>query len=642
MAPELPTLVLVDDAAEVRSLIRTHLRLSRRFSIVGEASSGVEAVALADQHRPALMLLDVSMPRMDGLEALPRVLAVSPATRVVLYSGFDERGLAEHGTALGAAGFVEKSVPLSELADRLEALSGSTAGGADLRAEDRRTGAARVLGEHLERFREVFEQAAIGMAILTLTGRVVRVNRQLVASLGTGPEAVVGQPYADLSAPSSAEELTRAVVDLAEGRVAVRSVEHALDRPGGAGVVVSTISSVRDEHEQPLYLFVQAQDVTAERAAAEQLRQSEERFRLLVEAVKDYAIFMLDPHGHVVSWNAGAQRTKGWTADEIVGQHFRRFYPPEVQQSGHPERELELALRDGHYEEEGWRVRKDGSTFWASVVITTVRNADGEHVGFAKVTRDVTERRLATVQRERAAQALAAARDELARTNVQLARAAADRADFLAVTAHELRGPVGVLGGSAATLAQHWADVTEEERAELFEGMVSSAGRVRRLLSDLLMAARLEAGAVELECRPVPVRAALITAAAAAGHHSPGDEIRVEADEHLHVRADPDRFARIVENLLANALSHGAAPVQVRAVADDGRVVVRVSDAGPGVPADLADRVFERFATGNRRGGTGLGLHIVRELARAQGGEAWYEPARAGSGAAFAVALPEP
>src|ERR1700733_466867 len=123
------------------------------------------------------------------------------------------------------------------------------------------------------------------------------------------------------------------------------------------------------------------------------LRQSEERFKLLVESVRDYAIFMLDPSGYVLTWNAGAERFKGYRADEIIGQHFSRFYPPEALASGLPARELQVAGETGVFEDEGWRVRKDGSLFWANVVITSMRDAEGELVGFAKVTRDLTQRR---------------------------------------------------------------------------------------------------------------------------------------------------------------------------------------------------------------------------------------------------------
>src|SRR5688572_22012217 len=143
-------------------------------------------------------------------------------------------------------------------------------------------------------------------------------------------------------------------------------------------------------------------------------------FRLLVEGVADYAIFMLDPAGHIASWNLGAQRIKGWTADEVLGTHFRRFYTDPDRDRRHPEHELELALANGRYEEESWRVRKDGSQFWANVVITSIYDANGDLLGFAKVTRDVTDRLILTQERDRAAE--------------QLAQAARERTEFLAVT----------------------------------------------------------------------------------------------------------------------------------------------------------------------------------------------------------------
>src|SRR3984957_1051291 len=136
-------------------------------------------------------------------------------------------------------------------------------------------------------------------------------------------------------------------------------------------------------------------DITERKQAEADLRQSEERFRLLVEGAMDYAIFMLDPEGRVATWNAGAQRIKGYTADEILGQHFSRFYPQESIERGKPQHELEVAATQGRFEDEGWRIRKDGSRFWANVIITALRAQDGRLIGFSKVTRDFTDRKRA-------------------------------------------------------------------------------------------------------------------------------------------------------------------------------------------------------------------------------------------------------
>jgi PAS domain S-box-containing protein len=651
-----PTVVVVDDADEVRALIRTRLRLSGRLEVVGEGGTGGDAIALAQQHQPGLMLLDVSMPEMDGLEALPQVLAASPGTRVVMYSGFEEHGLAQRTLELGASAFLEKSTPLDTLADQLltvlaaAAPSHQAAPGPPAEPEAETTGRLVdfphedhvVVDDHLERFREVFEEAAIGMATLTLAGRIVRANRALGELVRQPVEALVGVPYGDLT--SGRETLVdKALEGILHESLDVVQIEHTATGSKPRRRVLATMAPIRDSTGRPLYLFLQVQDVTMTRATEEELRRSEERFRLLVDAVDDYAIFMLDPQGHVVSWNTGAEAIKGYRADEIIGRHFSVFYTPEQQAARHPEHELELAIRDGHYEEEGWRIRKDGTRFWANVVITTVRNSEGVHIGFTKVTRDTTERRQMLQQREEAAAALAAANEELEALNERLRQAAEDQSQFLAVTAHELRTPVGVLGGTADTLAQHWEELTDEERTEMLDGMTASAARLRRLLSDLLTASRLQKSALQLH--PVRVRVADVVskAAATAQRMTPDADVTAEADPDVEVLADPDRLLQAVDNLVSNALRYGAQPVRLWAGADpaDGVVQIRVTDSGSGVDEALRPRLFERFATGGRKGGTGLGLFIVRELARAHSGDAWYEPPSAEDPAgAFVLSLP--
>jgi PAS domain S-box-containing protein len=625
----LPSVVVVDDAPEVRALVRTALQLSRRLSVVGEAGDGAAAVDLAASLRPDLVLLDVSMPTMDGLQALPQILSVSPRTRVVMYTGFNEQGLAERARELGAAAFVEKSAPLPDVVQTLVSAAPAALDGAvdtELPAAPD-TYADRldesVLAEHLERFREVFEEATIGMATMTLSGHLVRSNRALADLVGRRVDDLVGARYDTLTA--GVDVLARPLQVLGTEQDVVR-FEH--DLPGPDRRVLVTLAGVRDSRGRSLYVFLQMQDVTAQRGAEEALRRSEERFRLLVEAVQDYAIFMLTTEGVVASWNLGAQRIKGYTAAEIVGQHFRVFYPPELQTARHPEHELEWALRDGRYEEEGWRLRKDGTRFWANVVITAVHDPSGTHIGFTKVTRDMTERRELL--------------DHLAAVNTRLQRTAEEQSQFLAVTAHELRTPVGVLSGAAGLLAEHWPTLTQEERGELFESMASSALRLRRLLDDLLTASRLQSGSIEFRLSPTPLGAVLAAAVARAQNASPGTQIvLVPPPADLRVNVDTDRFAQAVDNLINNALRHGTPPVQVSATETGDAIEVRVCDAGPGVPSHLREHLFQRFATGADASGTGLGLFIVRELARAHGGEARYElPARGQPSGTFVISLP--
>ena len=225
-------------------------------------------------------------------------------------------------------------------------------------------------------------------------------------------------------------------------------------------------------------------DMTESRQAQEALRQSEERFRLLVEGVRDYAIFMLDPTGHIVSWNSGAQLIKGYAPHEIIGRHFSIFYPPEDIRDGKPERELRIATTEGRYEEEGWRLRKDGSRFWANVLITALFDEHGQLQGFAKVTRDMTERKKAEEQREQLReheQQLLHEREARA----QMEAAEQMRDSFLTVLAHELRTPLTSLLGNAQILlrrAQREGGLAERDQRNV-QVIVEQATRLNAMVS---------------------------------------------------------------------------------------------------------------------------------------------------------------
>ncbi|MDQ1516392.1 MAG: hypothetical protein QOE80_2222 [Actinomycetota bacterium] len=610
--------VVVDDAADVRAVVGLQLRLSRRFNVVGEGSSGAEAIALAAAHRPAAMVLDASMPDMDGLEALPAILEASPSTLVVMFSGFGGRALEVAARNLGAADFVEKAIPLRDLPARLLRVLQSApepAPAAGEGVDEALVEGEAVLAQHLERFRTVFDQAAIGMATMTLAGTVVRVNPALAGLAGEDEGALVGRRYSDLTGTAHDRALHEALVRVAGGGVELEEVEHALPIRGATVWVRSTVTVVRDPDGRPLYLFAQAEDVTAQRLALEELRASEERLRLMIEGVADYAIFMLDPGGHITTWNTGAERMKGYRAAEVIGRHFRLFYPAEAQELRHPEHELDVAVREGRYEEEGWRIRKDGTRFWANVVITALFDRDGNLVGFGKVTRDITERRRSEQARDRAAAELADAIEQL--------RAASEQtSDFLAIVAHELHSPIAAMTGAADILAEHWEELEEDQRVENFQNLTRSAGRTRRLLDELLIASRLEAGQLDVMIETVPL--APIIAEAVAGL---GLTVEVVGADGVIVSADRTRVVQILTNLLANAARYGEPPFTVEVRSAGASAEVRVCDAGTGISPELEAQLFRKFVrgAGRRDRGTGLGLFVVRELSRRQKGEAWYE-----------------
>src|SRR5678815_135270 len=254
-----------------------------------------------------------------------------------------------------------------------------------------------------------------------------------------------------------------------------------------------------------------------------------ELYRLLVESVKDYAIFALDPNGYVVSWNPGAQRFKGYTASEIIGKHFSVFYPPEDLAARKPQIELEIAAEVGRLEDEGWRVRKDGTQFWANVVITALRGADGELVGFAKVTRDLTQRRAAELQALEDARRIAVEEalrraaemrstelvDLLDRTRrqaeeIEHRRNEADvanrtKTEFLAAMSHELRTPLNAIAGYVQLLMLGVRGPLTDEQAIDLGRIQRSQQHLLSLINDILNFSRLEAGAVTYEIGSVPL-----------------------------------------------------------------------------------------------------------------------------------------
>ena len=368
--------------------------------------------------------------------------------------------------------------------------------------------------------------------------------------------------------------------------------------------------------------------VGPQRVAASGPEQSDEEFRLLVQNVRDYAILALDAGGHIISWNAGAEHIKGYRSDEILGRHFSVFYPAEDVADGKPEAELRIATAEGRLIDEGWRVRKDGSRFWAYVSITALYDDQHQVRGFGKVTRDMTERRATE-------QALAQARDAAVAATVAAEAATRAKSAFLATMSHEIRTPLNAVIGMTSLLLD---TPLPDDHRRLVSIANDSGEALLAIVNDILDFSKIESGHLELEEAPFNFRACLDNALGQLRHVAERRGLNLMAQVQSScpevVVGDVTRFRQVVVNLLSNAVKFTTVgEVALTAECElnpdpDGYVAVslQVRDTGSGIPEDRLDRLFQPFSqvdssTTRLYGGTGLGLAISRRLARAMRGD---------------------
>jgi PAS domain S-box-containing protein len=462
--------------------------------------------------------------------------------------------------------------------------------------------------------------------LLDRSGHIVSWNRGAEKLKGYAAAEIIGQHFSVLYPPDAIQRRwPERELRMAQESGHLEDEGWRVRKDGSRFWANVVITALHDESGALRGFSKITRDLTERRRQQEILRQSEERFRVLVEGLKDYAIFMLDTDGRVTSWNGGARRITGYQAEEIRERHFSVFYPQEAIDEKLPEQELAMAREHGRFEDEAPRLRKDGTTFWANVVMSPLYDQEGVLVGYANVIRDITDRKRAE----------------------SLEEAERHTSDFLAMLAHELRNPLAPINNALHLLAlKPPADATEKWVREVLH---RQTGQITRLVDDLLDVSRITRAAIRLNRRALDARAVVRAAVEEAmpWMQARGHGLSVELPgEALTVLADEARLIQVMHKLLHNAARYTpeGGQVSIGARREGDEVIVCVKDNGVGMDAELLHSAFDLFKQGQQavqrpQGGLGIGLTLVQRLVRLHGGTVEAHSAGLDRGSEFIVRL---
>jgi PAS domain S-box-containing protein len=501
--------------------------------------------------------------------------------------------------------------------------------------------AQQALIESEQRFRMLVE-GVIDYAIymLDVNGVITNWNRGAERIKGYSASDIIGRHFSIFYTPEDrAAGQPGRTLETARREGRFEAEGWRLRKDGSRFWASVVVDRIQDDNGRLIGFAKITRDVSQKRAAEEALAESERQFRLLVSSVVDYALYMLDPNGIVTNWNAGAQHIKGYTAEEIVGHHFSRFYTDADRAAGVPMRALQTAAETGRYEAEGWRVRKDGSLFWASVVLDAMKDdVTGQLVGFAKITRDITDKRNAQLELQRAQEHLAQAQKMEA------------LGKLTGGVAHDFNNLLMVVSGQAQLLRKRLAD--DERSLRALDAIEASAKRGEDLTRHLLAFSRRQ----RLQPTAFSLAEGATTLTDLLGASLPSSvqlDVRIPPDT-WPVQVDPSEFELALINLAVNArdampgggrLALAAENVRLAESDEDGAlsgefVAISVRDSGSGIPPDILPRIFDPFFTTKEvNKGTGLGLSQVYGFAEQTGGRVTVE-SELGRGTVFTIYLP--
>jgi PAS domain S-box-containing protein len=623
MSQPLVTILHIDDNETNRYVVARVLR-NVGFAVI-EATTGEAGLQAITHGKPDLVILDIQLPDMSGFEVCHQIKSnPETATLPVLHlsAHFVESRDKAQGLDRGADAYLAQPVEPIELIATVNALLRIR------RAEESALARAR-------EWQTTFDSISDGVGLLDREGKFLRCNKAMTELLNKPLSEIVGSRHQDLLHIALGYNVSP-FLRVQETRHRESLVIHVR----GQWFSI-TVDPVIDEYGAFIGAVYILSDKTARRQAEIALRSSEERFRLLLENVKDYAIFFLDSQGRITGWSLGAEHILGYEESEILGQPTSCIFTIEDLQRGADKQELEKAVTEGRAEDERWHIRKDGSRFWASGFVTPLFDEAGQLRGFCKILRDFTERKRVEDERSQLFE-----REQEARNAAEVANRMKD--EFLATLSHELRSPLNAMLGWIRLLNTRKFDATTTARA--METIERSARSQAQLVEDLLDVSRIIQGKLRLNVCPIEMISVIEAALETVRPAADAKEIQ------LHSLLDPtagcvmgdfDRLQQVIWNLLSNAIKFtpkgGCVQVQLERV--NSHIEIIVTDTGRGINPEFIPYVFDRFrqadsSTTRIFSGLGLGLAIVRHLVELHGGTVHVYSQGEGQGATFTVALP--